>query len=161
MNRNNILDSLMQHSDFDHTVNTSRETTASVTAIWGVLSQLNHLAAWAPGIESSSIVTEATEGVGVVRRVQNTQFGEIDQEMKTWEPDQSLSYVTKGSGPFAATYTSYDIEASEGEHTKVTAELSFDLHPGTMPPDKAKTAVRDGLSSILKALDAQARVTTD
>lgn len=145
-------------SDYEQIATAKRNITATPSEVWAVLSRLDELASWAPGIDGASVISEPTEGIGAVRRVLTAQFGAIEQEITGWRPNQKLAYVTAQSGPFSATYTSYDIAPADEGHATVTATLAFDLKPGAMPPDKAVALLSDGLGGILRALEFQAKM---
>lgn len=136
----------------------SREMSIPANAVWHVLSSLDRLAEWAPGIDGATITSAQTAGVGTVRRVATAQFGEIEHHVTAWEADRKFVYETADSGPFSRTLTSYDISGDTRDSAMVTVSIAFEIRAGGMSPEQAKAILTKGLEATLQALELQARM---
>lgn len=147
-------------SDFENLPKASatRRFTMPPNAVWQVLSSLDRLAEWAPGIDGATVTSGEKAGNGAVRRVATAQFGEIEHVVTAWEPDRKFIYETANSGPFLRTLTSYDIDAAGDEGAVVTVTISFELHAGKMEPEQAIAVLTKGLEATLGALELRARL---
>ena len=146
----------MQTFDKLPTVTVTRETNVDATELWRVLSDLEALPEWAPGINGAEVTSANSSGLGATRRVETAQFGPIEHKVTIWEPEMRFAYETTDSGPFSRTFTAYTVIPQEGG-ASVSVSLSFDIKPGAMEPDQAKAVLNKGLTATLQALELRAR----
>jgi len=147
-------------TDFESLPNASasREMPVPANAVWQVLSSLDRLAEWAPGIDGAAVTSPQKAGVGAVRRVATAQFGEIEHRVAIWDTDRKFVYETADSGPFSRTLTTYDISGTIRGPAVVTVSIAFEIHAGGMPSEQAKVILTKGLEATLQALELQARM---
>ncbi len=69
---------------------------------WAVLAEFGELATWVPMIQHSCLLSEQTEGVGTVRRVQIARQTLVER-VTTWEPPHTLAYDIEGLPPMVGT----------------------------------------------------------
>lgn len=136
----------------------TREMSISTNTVWQVLSSLDRLAEWAPGIDGATVTSAQMVGVGTVRRVATAQFGEIEHHVTAWDTDRKFVYETADSGPFSRTLTTYDISGTIGGHATVTVSIAFKIRAGGMTSEQAKGILTKGLEATLHALELQARM---
>jgi carbon monoxide dehydrogenase subunit G len=106
---------------------------AQPTAVWAVLSDFDAISEWAPNVDHSCLMTEQTEGVGTVRRIQTGRTTLIET-VTTWEPEATLSYVITGLPSMIRSVANrWSIEATDGG-TPVT--LASEIDAGPRPPQQ-------------------------
>ena len=75
------------------------ERTATISAtpaeVWALLADFPAISEWAPNVDHSCLMTEQTEGVGMVRRIQAGRTTLLERVL-TWEPDETFSYALEG-----------------------------------------------------------------
>jgi hypothetical protein len=71
---------------------------ASPAAVWEVLGRFDAISAWADNVDHSCLVTEQSEGVGAVRRIQAGRTALLERVV-TWEPPTILTYALEGLPP--------------------------------------------------------------
>jgi carbon monoxide dehydrogenase subunit G len=69
---------------------------------WAVLADFGSLAMWVPMIQHSCLLSEQTEGIGTVRRVQIARQTLVER-VSTWRPGDELSYTIEGLPPMVGT----------------------------------------------------------
>lgn len=134
-------------------VTVTRETSVGAEALWSVLSDLPALARWAPGIDAAEVTSAETGGIGALRAVTTAQFGVIHHDVTEWEPAKAFAYITADSGPFARTFTRYEMSDD-----LVSVSLYFEVKPGAMDVAQAQAVLNKGLTATLQALDLHARM---
>ena len=77
------------------TVIRSTHMPAPPPAVWEVLADLDAISAWAEFVDHATVLTEQTEGVGAVRRIQAGR-NVIRERMTAWEPPSLLAYEFEG-----------------------------------------------------------------
>lgn len=106
---------------------------ASVDAVWAVLADFASISRWAPNVDHSSMMTEAAEGVGAVRRIQ-ASGATVLETVEQWEPGAILSYAITGLPPVIKSVSNtWSLEAA-GEQTRVT--LTTEIDAGSKPPQR-------------------------
>ena len=78
----------------------SSEIAAAPAEIWEVLADFGALASWVPMIQHTCPLSEQTEGVGTVRRVQ-VQRQTLVETVTIWTPPTTLAYTIEGLPPIA------------------------------------------------------------
>ena len=75
------------------------ERTATVAAppdaVWAVLADFGAISGWVPMIEHSCLLSDRTDGVGAVRRVQIARQTLIER-VTTWDEPRELAYDIEG-----------------------------------------------------------------
>ncbi len=107
---------------------------ASPDQVWAVLADFDAIASWAPNVDHSCLLTERTEGVGAVRRIQVGR-ATVREEVATWEPGSSLSYRIFGLPPVVRSVSNTWRLAASRDTT--TVSLTSDIDCGPRPPQQA------------------------
>jgi carbon monoxide dehydrogenase subunit G len=92
---------------------------AAAEAVWAALSRFEDISRWGPGVSQSSLLTEASGGVGAIRRVQVGRNA-LRETITRWEPMRSLGYTIMGLPPVVRQASNTWTLASEGAGTRVT-----------------------------------------
>lgn len=133
---------------------------AAPDAVWHVLADFGAISSWVPMIQHSCLLSDRTEGVGTVRRVQVGRRTVVERVV-TWEPPERLEYDLEGLPPFVgAGRNSWRLEAVDGG-THVT--LTTTLEPGPNPVKRfvaTKVLERMALVSEMMLAGLAARSTT-
>jgi ribosome-associated toxin RatA of RatAB toxin-antitoxin module len=79
-------------------VERSAAAEASPDAVWAVLADYGAISGWVPMIQHSCLLSEQTEGVGAVRRVQIVRQTLVER-IDTWAPPRELAYTIEGLPP--------------------------------------------------------------
>lgn len=112
-------------------VESSVEIAADAAAVWAVLADFGDLARWTRPVQHSWLVSEQTEGVGAVRRVQVARMAMIE-EIVTWDPERAMGYTITGLPPIVRSATNtWTLTPIDGR-TRVT--LTSDIDTGSRPP---------------------------
>jgi len=100
----------------------TRRVAASRDEVWAALTAFDRISAWAPDVTHSSFTTEATEGVGMARRVQVGRLALIET-VTTWDPPSTLAYRIDGLPPVVAGVTNrWDLALDPvGTHVSLTS----------------------------------------
>jgi uncharacterized protein YndB with AHSA1/START domain len=103
-------------------------------AVWTVLADFAAISAWAPNVDHSCLLSEQTEGPGMVRRIQ-TGRNTVVETVRAYEPPSAIGYEISGLPPVIRSVTNtWRLEAA-GERT--TATLTTEIDAGSRPPQKA------------------------
>ena len=106
---------------------------APIEAVWDVLSDFASISAWAPNVDHSCLMSEQTEGVGTVRRIQ-TGRTTILETVEHWEPGAALSYRITGLPPVIRVVTNTWRLGASGDSTLIV--LSTTIDAGPRPPQQ-------------------------
>lgn len=106
---------------------------ASADALWAVLADFTAISAWAPNVDHSCLMSDQTEGVGLVRRIQTGRMTLLET-VEVWEPGRSLSYGITGLPPVVKSVTNTWRLAESGGST--TATLTTLVDAGPRPPQQ-------------------------
>lgn len=106
---------------------------APIDEVWNVLSDFAAISAWAPDVDHSCLMTEQTEGVGTVRRIQ-TGRSTIVETIENWEPGVTLSYRITGLPPVIRSVTNTWRLGASGDSTMVLLTSAVDTGP--KPPQQ-------------------------
>lgn len=112
-------------------VESSVEIPAEAAAVWAVLADFGDLARWTRPVQHSWLVSEQTEGLGAVRRVQVGRLAMIE-EIVTWDPERAVGYTITGLPPIVRRATNTWTLTPIGDGTRVT--LTSDIDTGSRPP---------------------------
>lgn len=108
------------------------QVAAAPDRVWAVLANFGAISQWVPLIQHSCLLSEQTEGIGVVRRVQIARQTLVERVV-TWQPEHELAYDIEGLPAVVgvARNTWRLVPANEGRSTDVV--LVTELDPGRNP----------------------------
>ena len=97
---------------------TAIERTATVEAapddVWAVLADFGAMSGWVPMIQHSCLLSEQSEGIGTVRRVQIARQTLVERAT-AWDPPRELAYDIEGLPPIVGTaHTTWRVAPAEG-----------------------------------------------
>lgn len=97
--------------------------------VWDILTQLELLAAYDPGTNSSVLTGEQSDGVGAERRCE-VPGGWFIERVAAWEPPQSLA-LELVSCSFPVTSLRHDYSLSEADgNTRLSQLMTYELKYG-------------------------------
>ncbi len=118
------------------TVVKSTSIAEGVDAVWAVLADFSTISSWASNVDHSCLLTEQTEGVGMVRRIQSGRTTVVET-VDRWEPGVALRYSITGLPPVIRSVTNEWSLESHGDATTVTAvTLTTHVDAGPRPPQQ-------------------------
>lgn len=106
---------------------------ASADAVWAVLADFPGISAWAPNVDHACLMSEQTEGVGMVRRIQSGRTTVVET-VRVWEPGVALRYEITGLPPVIQSVTNTWSVLPHGHGTKV--DLTTEIDAGPRPPQQ-------------------------
>ena len=106
---------------------------APLDVVWAVLADFAAISGWAPNVDHSCLMSEQTEGVGMVRRIQ-TDRSTILETVEHWEPGVTVSYRITGLPPVIKSVTNTWRIGASGDSTMV--RLTTDIDTGPKPPQQ-------------------------
>ena len=106
---------------------------ADADAVWAVLGDFGAISKWAPNVDHSCLMSEQTEGVGAVRRVQVGRSSLVERVVE-WTPGFSLAYSIEGLPPVIRTVvnTWSLMEMASGTRVSLTSRVNA----GPRPPQQ-------------------------
>ena len=120
-------------------ISIERTTTISASAqkIWATLADFAAISAWASNVDHSCLLTEQTEGVGMVRRIQ-TDGSTIIETVERGEPAVALGYRISGLPPVIKSLTNrWSLVESGTAATPITrVVLATEIDAGARPPQQ-------------------------
>lgn len=119
------------------TVVKSTSVLASPDEVWAVLSDFAAISEWASNVDHSCLLSDQTEGVGTVRRIQ-TGRTTVVETVTRWEPGVALSYALTGLPTVIRSLTNtWTLEPlSDAITTSTTVALTTEIDAGSRPPQK-------------------------
>ena len=119
------------------TVVKSTSVPASPDEVWAVLSDFAAISEWASNVDHSCLLSDQTEGVGMVRRIQ-TGRTTVVETVTRWEPGVALSYALTGLPAVIRSLTNtWTLEPlSDTTSTSTTVTLTTEVDAGSRPPQK-------------------------
>jgi uncharacterized protein YndB with AHSA1/START domain len=106
----------------------TKTVSATVEAVWAVVSNHEGMTGWAPGLKAS-LVSEGTpdrNGVGAVRRLRNPfPVPAIVEEITAFEPNRRLAYRALSGVPLKNYAGEIVLESADGG-TTITYSISAD-----------------------------------
>ncbi|WP_419847923.1 SRPBCC family protein [Candidatus Poriferisocius sp.] len=106
---------------------------ADADAVWEVLGDFGAISKWAPNVDHSCLMSEQTEGVGAVRRVQVGRSSLVERVME-WTPGLALAYSIEGLPPVIHTVVNTWSLMEMGSGTRVS--LTSRVNAGPRPPQQ-------------------------
>lgn len=103
---------------------------SSPAEVWAVLADFGAISAWVPLVQHSCLLSEQTEGVGAVRRVQ-IAFQTFVERVVAWDPPSRLAYTIEGLPPVVGTAinTWRIIPTTAGCDAVLTTEIETGANP--------------------------------
>ena len=90
----------------------STEVPVPPCGVWAVLGDFGAISGWAVNVDHSCLITDQSEGVGTVRRIQAGRAVVLER-VDTWEPPSILTYSLEGLPPIVRSATNtWVIEAA-------------------------------------------------
>ena len=106
---------------------------ADADAVWAVLGDFGAISKWAPNVDHSCLMSEQTEGVGTVRRVQVGRSSLVERVVE-WTPGLALAYSIEGLPPVIRTVVNTWSLMEMGSGTRVS--LTSQVNAGPRPPQQ-------------------------
>lgn len=101
--------------------------------VWAVLADFAGISRWAPNVDHSCLLSEQTDGVGTVRRIQSGRQTVVETVVE-WDAGQTLAYEITGLPPVIRCVTNTWSLAEARGGTTVT--LTSQIDAGSRPPQK-------------------------
>jgi hypothetical protein len=90
-------------------------TQAEPEAVWKVLADIGRIYIWNPGVESSHLTSEASQGVGTARFCDLGGGNYLDENVVSWEPNRALTMrITKTNLPFRSADIRFTLREENG-----------------------------------------------
>lgn len=109
------------------------ELAAPPATVWATLADFGAISAWAPNVDHSCLLSDRTEGVGAVRRIQAGRTTLVER-ITTWDPPTTLSYDLEGLPPLVRTATNTWRVEPHGSGSRVSLTSTIDT--GSRPFQK-------------------------
>ncbi len=106
---------------------------ASPERVWAVLAHFDAISSWAPNVDHSCLLSDATAGVGMSRRIQ-TGRTTVVETVTTWEPIAAVGYTISGLPPVIRSITNTWRLRPDGRAT--TVSLSTEIDAGSRRPQR-------------------------
>ncbi|MCP3991888.1 MAG: SRPBCC family protein [Actinomycetia bacterium] len=114
-------------------VTRSRQVVADPAMVWEVLGHFGAISQWAPNVDHSCLMSDQTEGVGTVRRVQTGRTTLVEQ-VTEWEPGSTLAYTIEGLPALVRSVVNrWTLDAS---NRGTLISLSSEIDTGPRPPQR-------------------------
>ncbi len=115
------------------TVERSITIDASAPDVWAVLADFPAISGWASNVDHSCLLSDQTDGVGMVRRIQ-TGRTTVVETVEHWDPGVLLRYAITGLPPVirSVTNTWKLTPAANGTDVSLTTEVDA----GPRPPQQ-------------------------
>lgn len=120
------------------TVTRSATIPASADAVWAMLADFAAISQWASNVDHSCLLSDQTEGVGMVRRIQ-TGRTTVVETVEHWNPGVSLRYAITGLPPVIRSVTNtWTLAPADGAAAfpRTTITLTTEIDAGTRPPQQ-------------------------
>ncbi|HSD05146.1 MAG TPA: SRPBCC family protein [Nitrosopumilaceae archaeon] len=93
---------------------------ASQQMAWKTLSNISNLPKWIIGIRKCVITSKKKKGIGSIRLVTFQDGSLLEEQIVTWNPGQSFSYMATGKTPLRAYFATLSIKPLGKNSTKIT-----------------------------------------
>ncbi|MEM7093611.1 MAG: SRPBCC family protein [Actinomycetota bacterium] len=114
-------------------VERSRAVHAALDEVWALLADFGAIAQWVENVDHSCLLTEQTEGLGVVRRIQTGRTVVLER-VTAWERESTLEYSIEGLPPVVQSLRNRWSLAADGATTRVAITSTVDVGP--RPPQQ-------------------------
>lgn len=109
-------------------VGRSRDVSAPPSAVWAVLADFAAISSWAADVDHSCLMSDQTEGVGMVRRIQTGRTTVVERVV-TWGPPTCLSYALTGLPPAVRSATNTWTVTATPSGSRVSLTSRVDARP--------------------------------
>ena len=116
----------------------STSVPASPDAVWEILADFAAISGWASNVDHSCLLSDQTEGVGMVRRIQ-TGRTTVVETVTQWEPGVTLSYAITGLPAVIRSVTNtWTLARADGAAAfpRTTVSLTTEVDAGSRPPQQ-------------------------
>jgi hypothetical protein len=136
--------------------------------VWEVLADFGAIAQWVPMIQHSCLLSEQTEGVGTLRRVQIARQTLVER-VTVWDPPRELAYTIEGLPPMVgAAHTTWrvtpvhDHDAAARTDVVITTRIDTGRNPAkVLIAKKALERMALAAEMMLAGLTTAAASATD
>jgi hypothetical protein len=97
------------------------------------LADFASISTWASNVDHASLMSEQTDGVGMVRRIQAGRTTVVET-VEQWEPGSTLKYSISGLPPIIRSVTNTWSLTPTGDATAIT--LTTEVDAGPRPPQR-------------------------
>jgi ligand-binding SRPBCC domain-containing protein len=105
---------------------------APPAAVWSVLSTLDVLHEYDPGVRLAKRVGEVPAGLGAARRCELAPSGWFEERVVEWDPDSRIAFeLFDCTLPVRRLRHTYELTA-EGGSTRVTQRMEYELKYGLL-----------------------------
>ena len=104
--------------------------------VWRALGDLGNIAAYNPGLESSSYLDDS-RGEGASRRCIISDKVALDERVVAWEAGRSYTLELFNATtfmPYAELLVSFEVSESDSEQTRVEQTIAFRMRASVMSP---------------------------
>jgi len=115
------------------TIERSTTIAAGSDAVWDVLAKFGAIGVWAPNVDHSCLMTEQSEDIGAVRRIQ-TGRSTLLETVERWEPTTTLAYRITGLPRVIRSLTSTWRLTEADDRTEVV--ITTEIDTGPKPPQR-------------------------
>jgi len=133
---------------------------AAPETVWEVLADFGAVSRWVPMIQHSCLLSDQTDGVGTLRRVQIARQTLVER-VTTWDPPNALEYDIEGLPPVVGTAHNrwYITATPEGSTVTLTTEIATGRNPAKVliakkALEKMSIASDFMLAGLAEVLDA-------
>jgi carbon monoxide dehydrogenase subunit G len=106
----------------------TRTVAADVDQVWAALADFGAISRWAPNVDHSCLMSDRTEGIGTVRRIQTGRTTVVER-VTEWQPGRALGYSIEGLPPILGSVVNrWTVEPAGGD-TRVSLTSSVDTGP--------------------------------
>jgi len=120
------------------TVERALLVTHGVDEVWSVLAAFGDISSWAPNVDHSCVISDQTDGIGAIRRIQSSRATVLETVVE-WDEGEGLSYSIGGLPPVVRSVTNtWSIEPNEAG---TTVRLTTEIQPGPRPPHRLVATV--------------------
>ncbi len=136
---------------------------APLTAVWGVLADIDSVHEWNPGVIASRKTTPVEHGLGACRRCELGGKNYLEEKVVEWVPERALTMrITATNLPFKSADIRFTLK-DRGHQTTVTVSPTYVLKFGWLGKALDIVAVRNkyrrGMSGLLHGLKAHVEAT--
>lgn len=83
---------------------------ASSQRVWKTLSDISNLPKWIVGIKKCVIISKKKRGVGAIRLITFQDGSLLEEQIVTWNPNQSFSYMATGKTHIRAYFATLSVK---------------------------------------------------
>ena len=93
---------------------------ASPQRVWKILSDISNLPKWIIGIKKCVITSKKKKGIGAIRLITFQDGSLLEEQIVTWNPGKSFSYIATGKTPLRAYFATLSVKHLGKSLTKIT-----------------------------------------